>query len=700
LVRKLALSLVVLALAAPSVAHAATASLRAATLSVALRTASERTRPFDLVGFHWHGAGNVRFSTRGLGGRWSAWRDAAPEDDVPDVATPERARQGSWRLGSPFWTGPSDGIRYRLSGEVTGLRAFFVRSTRPAVPPRTLAMASSPQIIPRAAWNADEEIRRAAPRYAASVRYALVHHTAGANAYTEAQSPAIVRAIELYHVQANGWNDIGYNFLVDKYGQIFEGRYGGMTRAVIGAHAEGFNTGSVGIAVIGSYSSTKIPPAAERAIEQLLAWRLDLAHVDPASTLTAVSGGNPKFAPGTPVTLRAISAHRDVYPTACPGQALYAALPAITAAVVQLGLPKIYAPRLTGTLGEPIRFTAKLSGSLPWTVTVTDANRVTLATGSGTGSAVDWTWDATAAVAGTYHWTIATPGARAATGALNGTPVPGGGGGGGGGTASATVSGLAPAPAIVTPNGDGVDDELDVTYALSAAAPVTVTILSGTAAIATAFSGTQAKGTQHVAWAPPPELPDGTYTVAVATGKSALSAPFTIDRTLASVAVTPALFSPNGDGRLDGTTLGYTLAQAATVDVRVEQAGALVADLGTQALSPGPQQLPWDGTGEGIRLGDGVYDLVVAATDPLTTVTQRAQVTVDTTPPLVTLLSLAKLRFRTTEDASVIATVNGKRIVLSVHAGPFRIPFAGKKPRKVVVVATDLAGNRSRFQRP
>ena len=71
--------------------------------------------------------------------------------------------------------------------------------------------------------------------------FAVVHHTAGSNSYTAAQSAAIVRAIELYHVKGNGWNDIGYNFLVDKYGQVFEGRIGGIERNVVGAHAEGFN---------------------------------------------------------------------------------------------------------------------------------------------------------------------------------------------------------------------------------------------------------------------------------------------------------------------------------------------------------------------------------------------------------------------------------------------------------------------------
>src|SRR5439155_16912043 len=134
-----------------------------------------------------------------------------------------------------------------------------------------------------------------------TIRYAVIHHTAGSNNYTAAQSASIVRGIYLYHVKGNGWNDIGYNFLVDKYGQVFEGRYGGVDKAVIGAHAQGFNTGSVGISVLGSYGTTRISAAAKASVEQLLAWKLDLAHVDPLSTLTWKSSGNARFPHGVPV---------------------------------------------------------------------------------------------------------------------------------------------------------------------------------------------------------------------------------------------------------------------------------------------------------------------------------------------------------------------------------------------------------------
>ena len=269
-----------------------------------------------------------------------------------------------WRVGEPLWTGASNAIQYRTLGRVARVRAFFVRSPRLPVGGKRVELAGAPPIITRADWHADESIRRAPPYYADGIHLAIVHHTAGSNSYSKAQSASIVRAIELYHVQGNGWNDIGYNFLVDKYGQIFEGRYGGITRPVIGAHAKGFNSGSVGIAVIGDYGSTSISPAARAALVSLIAWRLDLAHVDPLSKVVRVSAGNPRYPAGTAVTLNAISGHRDVYPTSCPGASLYAQLPSLRTAVAKTGLPKLYSPVVIGALGGPIRFTARLSGSV------------------------------------------------------------------------------------------------------------------------------------------------------------------------------------------------------------------------------------------------------------------------------------------------------------------------------------------------
>jgi hypothetical protein len=405
----------VLALAAPGAAAGAGLSLVSWDVRGAVPARVDR---FDLVGLHWRGSGSVLFRTRSPAGRWSPWRSAAPgEDDLPDRGT--EGGVSGWRLGSPFWVGGADVLQVRKAGRVGRVRAFFVRSpgrSRPALQP---LMTETPTIVTRAEWGANEAIRRAPPRYADGVHLAIVHHTAGSNSYSSSQSASIVRAIELYHVEANGWNDIGYNFLVDKYGQIFEGRYGGMTRAVIGAHAQGFNVGSVGIALLGNYNGGRPTAAARAALVSLLAWRLDLAHVDPLSKVVRVSDGNPRYPAGRRVTLNAISGHRDTGPTSCPGTNLYAQLPAIRNQVAETGRPKLYGPKVTGALGGQVRFTARLSSEATWTVTVKDEKGAVVAGGSGTGTSVEWTWDATSAPTDQqYSWTIAAPDMRSAAGTI------------------------------------------------------------------------------------------------------------------------------------------------------------------------------------------------------------------------------------------------------------------------------------------
>ena len=149
-------------------------------------------------------------------------------------------------------------------GRVTRVRAHLVWSPELRIPFRVPAATAAPSIVPRLSWGADESIRRGPPSYAADVRFAIVHHTAGRNDYTRAEAPAIVKGIQLFHVQGNGWNDIGYNFLVDRFGTIYEGRFGGVDRNVIGAHALGFNTESVGIALLGTYGTPHRRPRPRR----------------------------------------------------------------------------------------------------------------------------------------------------------------------------------------------------------------------------------------------------------------------------------------------------------------------------------------------------------------------------------------------------------------------------------------------------
>src|SRR6476659_3072338 len=298
MVRRL-LPLVVLALAAPGPASAGLATLQGRDLPLhgERALAAATGGPFQLVGIHWQGPGRLELRIR-TGDGWTRWRPVQEDDsDAPDSGTAEARQSRAWRLGAPVWVGRGEGLEVRAIGRVTRARALTVRSPVSKVPLRTVAAAGAPRIVPRSGWQADESIVRAKPQYADALRMAFVHHTAGTNGYTRLQAPAIVRAIELYHVKGNGWNDIGYNALVDRFGTVYEGRAGGVDRNVVGAHAKGFNTGSVGIALIGSYGSAAPSKTALDALERLIAWRLDLAHVDPLGTFAGISSGNERFGP-------------------------------------------------------------------------------------------------------------------------------------------------------------------------------------------------------------------------------------------------------------------------------------------------------------------------------------------------------------------------------------------------------------------
>ena len=254
---------------------------------------------------------------RGRRGSRSARRTATR----PTRPVPRREPCAAGGRVRPVWVGRAVGLEVRAVGRVTRARALTVRSPVSKVPLRVTAAAGMPQIVPRSAWQADESIRKEKPVYADTLRMAFVHHTAGTNSYTRAQAPAVVRAIEIYHVKGNGWNDIGYNALVDRFGTVYEGRFGGIDRNVVGAHAKGFNTGSFGIAVMGDFRAVDPPPASVDALVRTLAWRLDLGHVDPLSTFNGISSGNERFGAGISVFLRAISGHRDTGLDDVPGPA-------------------------------------------------------------------------------------------------------------------------------------------------------------------------------------------------------------------------------------------------------------------------------------------------------------------------------------------------------------------------------------------
>ncbi len=647
------------------------------------RTLSAATPQFDMVGLHWRGPGTVQFRTRSLEGRWSTWQRADPEaEDLPNVGTTEARAARGWRVGNPYWTGPSDRIEYRLRGRVARLRAYFVRSPEIRIPLRRVSLTGSPPLIDREAWGANEAIRRAPPSYAAALQFALVHHTAGTNSYTASQSAAIVRGIEVYHVKGNGWNDIGYNFLVDKYGQVFEGRYGGVDKPVVGAHAEGFNTGSVGVAMLGTYGSSAPPAVARTALANLLAWRLDIAHVDPKSTLTWVSGGNARFASGVPVFIRAVSGHRDTGFTTCPGAALYAQLDAIARQAESAGLPKLYAPSVRGALGGQVRFQARLSEPLPWTVTITDATGNVVASGTGTSQDIDWTWDAATVLQGSYGWTIAAGDTvLPAVGTLGAKPV------------ALAISSATALPRTITPNGDGQTDSSVISYTLSAPATVTA-ILRGPdgSDLSVLFSQQKRPGKQSFRFAAS-GIADGNYEIVLSAndGRTTVTSvvPVLVDRTVRGFTTTAAI-SPNGDGVADELTLSFELTRAASVRLDIAQAGKTLAPVYSGDLPVGPQTIPWSPTG----LKDGKYAAVLTATNEVGTVVHIVLFRIDTVAPELRALSFRGLRFRVSEAATVRLTLNGKLVSRAVRAGVFS--FHAARVRSVRIVAQDAAGNVSR----
>ncbi|MFF3392599.1 peptidoglycan recognition protein [Streptomyces sp. NPDC002669] len=197
-----------------------------------------------------------------------------------------------------------------------GTESKTAAGARPYIGPR-------PRIITRKGWGADEKLRERAFAYTKTVKAAFVHHSATGNNYTCSQAPSVLRGIYRYHVKSSGWRDFGYNFAVDKCGNIYEGRAGGVTKPVLGAHTLGFNSNSMGIAVLGTFTKSNPPAAAVTAVSKLTAWKLGLFGANPKGKVTLVSGGGNKYKKGTKARLNVISGHRDGFATECPGARLY-----------------------------------------------------------------------------------------------------------------------------------------------------------------------------------------------------------------------------------------------------------------------------------------------------------------------------------------------------------------------------------------
>ncbi|MEV0029242.1 N-acetylmuramoyl-L-alanine amidase [Nocardia sp. NPDC050793] len=320
-----------------------------------------RETPFSVVALTARDLADTRAMVRARqpNGTWGPWYESEPLDTRRDDHTPAEGTAGT----EPIYVGNTNSVQILVtrksaatepqtpgtaSGPLHPVPAAAPHSGDPAqfTPPSLTAVlidpgraaidgalndvagalpGGGPNVITRSQWGADESIRCDEPTYDDSLGGVTVHHTAGRNDYSKAESAGIVRAIYTYHAQTLGWCDIGYHALVDKYGQIFEGRYGGLDRPVQGAHAGGFNENTAGVALMGNHESEAPSDQAVNAVGKFVGWRTRLAGLDPKGRTTMYSEGTEytPYAQGEAVDLPIVFAHRDVGHTTCPGDAAY-----------------------------------------------------------------------------------------------------------------------------------------------------------------------------------------------------------------------------------------------------------------------------------------------------------------------------------------------------------------------------------------
>lgn len=363
---------------------AAVASAHGSLTSRALRAPHR----FNLVGLRWRSRAEPRLAlrVRRSGGRWSRWAKVSTEQqDGPDPANREAGRG---LASSPMWVGEADEVQYRTSRRLPGLRLHFVNvsgSATAADRVRTAirraantalvslgrvfgagsfahAQGTPPAMVMRDGWGAKDCPPRSDPSYG-QVKAAFVHHTVNLNSYTHEEAPNIVLAICRYHRNSNGWNDIGYNFLVDKYGTLYEGRAGGIDQPITGAQAQGYNSETTGIANIGTYSDVPVSEQALRSMAALIRWKLPLHGAPTAGTTTLRSGGGDtnRYPSGRVLTVDRVLGHRDTNSTECPGNLLYGQLTELRRMVGDLSPSPVLRPPETRS---PTAVAASLSPRL------------------------------------------------------------------------------------------------------------------------------------------------------------------------------------------------------------------------------------------------------------------------------------------------------------------------------------------------
>jgi len=488
-----------------------------------------------------------------------------------------------------------------------------------------------PAIVTRAGWGADESWRLRRPTYA-KVRMAFIHHTAGTTDYTPEQAPAIVRAVYYYHTQVLGWSDIGYNFLIDRYGTIYQGRRGSMQRGVIGAQTLGFNSHSTGISLMGTFDTSQPTPEMLASLERLLAWKLSLTGVDPVGHAAMGSGGSGRFAPGARVRFKAVSAHQDACFTDCPGAALYDRMTQVrlsTAALVQhepmpLFVSAYAAPQTITPNGDGIDDATTVSLYTYSAATVRAA--VYDAGGAEVRLLNDWTtvamgiwgvtWDGTlpgdggpTTMSGTYTVRVDATDAYGHTATAEAEIV-----------VNATVSGVSVKPAWFSPDGDGAGDETIIVFTLDKDATPTVTIGPASAPIRTFSPGPLGAGSYQLTWdgrdAGEDPAPDGRYAVTIHatddSGAATVVSGVAIDRVAPLPIATRPWLTVKTNARLD---VPYLVRDSAAGTVR---ARVVVTDASGTVIRDSDRGWVPTGRLNAIEFGSptpGVYYLTVTASD-------------------------------------------------------------------------------------
>ena len=331
-----------------------------------------------------------------------------------DAAVAVRAGLGAWEdlendpreLGGrpgtePYWLArDARVVTFRVEGAADDVRVDFAGAGGGAQassdgPPTSWDLPRLGKVVTRPGWGADERWRKGRTEYM-TPKALVVHHTVTRNAYTAAEAPGLIRAVYAYHTKSRGWDDIGYNMLVDRFGTVYEGRYGGFQRGVIATHTAGFNSQTLGISLLGNFDEVDTPAPMVDALGRAGAWLAERWRLDPRGRVTLTSKGSPRYPAGARVTVYRIPGHRDLGKTACPGRYAYGRLAAIRSLAWRNLRAAFSDVTVTGApvrSPKPVRVTATLDHAARWKATITTADGsdvLAVAEGKGTHVAVAW----------------------------------------------------------------------------------------------------------------------------------------------------------------------------------------------------------------------------------------------------------------------------------------------------------------------